>query len=88
MKSRDIAADRDIALARAVVYDLLAQVFAYPEDDRFSDLQNLARLIVTNGGWVPIVRLAALARELTPERLREEYSSALSLNSSPDCPRC
>ena len=86
MKSPDIAADRDIALARAVVYDLLAQVFAYPEDDRFSDLQNLARLIVTNGGWVPIVRLAALARELTSERLREEYSSALSLNSSPDCP--
>ena len=86
MKTNENAVDRDIALARAVVYDFLAQAFAYPEDDRFLDLQNLARLIVTNGGWMPIVRLAALAREFTPERLRDEYSSALSLNSSPDCP--
>lgn len=86
MKSQDSAADRDIALARAVVYDFLAQVFAYPEDDRFSDLQNLARLVVMNGGWMPLVRLAALAREFTPERLRDQYSAAMSLNGSPDCP--
>lgn len=86
MKSEDARIERDIALARAVVYDFLAQAFAYPEDERFTDLQNLARLVLTNGGWMPVVRLAALVRELSPEQLRDQYSAAMSLNSSPDCP--
>lgn len=86
MDTNDTAIERDTALARAIVYDVLAQSFAYPGDDRFTDLQNLARLVLTNGGWMPIVRLSALVRELNVEHLQDEYTGALSLNTSPDCP--
>ncbi|MCC6959902.1 MAG: molecular chaperone TorD family protein [Dehalococcoidia bacterium] len=86
MKSQDIAAQRDAALARAVAYDFLAQALAYPADDRFEDLQTLAHLVLNNGVWMPLVRLSALVTQYSQEQLQHEYSSALTLNSSPDCP--
>lgn len=86
MDKQDAAVERDIALARAIVYDFLAQTFAYPTDERFKDLQELASLVMTNGGWLPVVRLAALVRESTLERVRDDYLLTMSLNSSPDCP--
>ena len=86
MNSQEIATQRDAALARAVAYDFLAQAFAYPAEDRFEDLQGLAHLVLNHGVWMPLVRLSALVSQYSPEQLQHEYSSALTLGSSPDCP--
>jgi nitrate reductase assembly molybdenum cofactor insertion protein NarJ len=86
MSSNDPKAGVDTALGRALVYDFFAQAFAYPAQERFEDLQRLSSIILTGGGWVPLMRLAAVARELTPELLQAEYVATLTLSSSPDYP--
>ena len=86
MKQAGSTTDVHSALGRAIVYDFFAQVFAYPTNERVEDMRNVAGIVLEGGCWVPLMRLAAVARELNPALLQTEYVAALTLNSSPDCP--
>ncbi len=48
---------------RAAIYALFAHAFAYPDAERVSALHEAALDVLTIGGPLPLIRLAALARD-------------------------
>lgn len=86
MKQDHKLTDGQAALGRAMIYDFLAQALAYPDEDRIADLRDMASIVLHAGGWVPLLRLAAMAREVPADILQIEFITAQTLNTSPDCP--
>lgn len=74
------------AIDRSMVYGLFAHVFAYPDEERIEELRQAAEDVLQTSAAVPLMRLAALARESTRESLEPVYISVTTLSSSPDCP--
>ncbi|HET8943573.1 MAG TPA: molecular chaperone TorD family protein [Dehalococcoidia bacterium] len=74
------------ALARGVGYDLLAQCFAHPDTDCVAALRVAANDALAVEGWVPMLRLAAIAREVPIDHLEPVWVSLITFSGSPDCP--
>lgn len=74
------------AISRAAAYALFANTFAYPDDERLLTLHEAAGEVLEMGGWIPLMRLAAVAREAERQSLEPVYVSATTFSSSPDCP--
>lgn len=74
------------AIARAAAYAVLANAFAYPDEERLATLHEAASEVLDLGGWIPLMRLAAIARECGRTNLEPVYVAATTFSSSPDCP--
>jgi TorA maturation chaperone TorD len=74
------------ALARAGDYELFAHCFAYPDGERVAALREVAGEVLNTNGWLPAMRLAAVAREIDRANLEPVYVSLVTFSGSPDCP--
>lgn len=73
-------------LWRASVYELFAHALAYPDAARVAALREASAGVLVAGGAIPLMRLAAIAREAPQESLEPVYVSVTTFSSSPDCP--
>ena len=76
----------ELATSRAAVYTLFAHAFAYPDAERMVSLREAASDVNEKSGSIPLMRLAAIAREIGQESLEPVYVSLATFSSSPDCP--
>ncbi len=74
------------ALSRAAAYTMLAHAFAYPDAEGSAELRLAANELLEMGGAMPLVRLAAIARELDQSSLESVFVTAMTMSSSPDSP--
>lgn len=74
------------AAARAAAYTLFAHSFGYPDANGAAELRLAANDVLELGADVPLIRLAALAREMDQSSLEPTYVSVMTLSSSPDFP--
>jgi len=71
---------------RAAIYGLFAQAFAYPDEERIAALHEAAQAVLALDCPLPLMRVAALAREVRRESLEPVFVTLTTFSSSPDCP--
>lgn len=71
---------------RAAIYGLFAHAFAYPDSERIAAIHESADAVLALDAPMPLLRLAALARQAGRESLEPVYVSLTTFSSSPDCP--
>lgn len=75
-----------VALWRALIYELFAHAFAYPDPERVDALRTTSGAVLELKLPVPLLRLAVLARQAESVVLEPVYVEVYTLSSSPDCP--
>ena len=73
-------------VARALAYEFLAQLFAYPDEPRLQAIHERASEVADAGVRGEFARIAAVALHYRRETLEPVFVELTTLSSSPDCP--
>jgi TorA maturation chaperone TorD len=85
-RSQTKTADLNLAVRRAVAYELLARCLAYPDDDGVAAMNDLAGLAGGLLDGTPVAPIVEAAAEATRGGLEETYVRIFTLSTSTDCP--
>jgi TorA maturation chaperone TorD len=76
----------ELAIRRAVAYELLARSVAYPDANGVAAMRELAAVASGLLGATPVAGLVGLAADASQEALEETYVRLFTLSTSSDCP--